>query len=138
MHIFKPKVCECGYDFESGKADELICPKCKRRLTYMEISERHTCPGCEEELNKLFRYPCPKCGAAVGIKDKYCERCGEKLFQEFAVCPHCGKEIPADSKVCPHCGRPLVADQEYIEKWYCPICGTELPCATCACPVCGE
>jgi predicted RNA-binding Zn-ribbon protein involved in translation (DUF1610 family) len=139
MHIFKPKVCECGHDFSSGQSSDVFtCPKCQRKLTLKEIAERYTCPGCGEELNKLFRYPCPKCRTMVGIKDNYCENCGEKLWTTVIACVYCGREIPAESTTCPHCGKSLTAEPEYIpEKWYCSVCGTELPCATCACPICG-
>lgn len=139
-HILKPKVCGCGYDFEKGSEEEkLICPKCKREISWAEIEKLVACPGCGEELNRLFTYPCPKCKESIGIKDKYC-KCGEKLIREIMVCPFCKKEIGAESVVCPKCGKNLYLEEgEHVpEEYYCPRCGSKLLHATAECHVCDQ
>ena len=62
-HIFKPKVCECGYDLEQKEEElKLFCPRDKTKLKL----EWHECPTCKAPLNELIRYPCPKCEEMVG------------------------------------------------------------------------
>lgn len=46
---------------------------------------------------------CPKCGAHVGPKAKFCPECGEKLAAK-KFCPECGAEVKASAKFCPECG----------------------------------
>lgn len=136
--LFRPKRCQCGYEFEKkeeGK-DYLVCPKCGTKLTWEEIDNRVTCPGCGEELNKLFVYPCPKCGKPVGVKDRYCQ-CGEQLIKEVKVCPRCGKEVDFEARVCSNCGYNFY-EESIPPKYYCPYCGMELPTPYSKCPVCGS
>ena len=141
MHFIRPGKCGCGHEFKEEEEEEdfLTCPKCERKVMFEEILKRVTCPGCGVELNRLFRYPCPKCRKMVGVKDKYCE-CGEKLNVETGICPYCGKEISADSVNCPKCGKNLYSDEgggeQGVETWSCGTCGMQLASATSPCPVC--
>ncbi len=49
---------------------------------------------------------CPKCGASVSKKAKFCEECGEKLNAK-RFCEECGAEVGANAKFCPLCGTKL-------------------------------
>lgn len=137
-HIFKPKVCECGHDFEEEL--KIFCPKDKTELK-LEWAE---CPTCKTPLNDLLKYPCPKCKKMVGVKDKFCA-CGEQLIFQVIDCPYCKKEIDARSTVCPKCGKNLYEEEgghggeEYApDEYHCPRCGCRLAHATAECPVCDQ
>jgi len=146
MHIFKPKVCGCGYDSEKGEErQKVVCP---RDGTELKL-EWFDCPKCKTPLNDLFRYACPKCGEMVGIKDAYC-KCGNQLLFKVFTCPFCKKDIDAKSIACPRCGKNLyLAEHDYIpeehmptgyvpEEYHCPRCGYRLPTAASDCPVCTQ
>ena len=49
---------------------------------------------------------CPKCGASVSSKAKFCAECGEKLDAK-KFCSECGAEVKATAKFCPECGNRL-------------------------------
>lgn len=74
---------------------------------------------------------CPKCGATLPAKAKFCLECGEKIEQiaeNEMICPACGKKT-AKGKFCMECGAPL------INK--CPNCGAEVPQGGKFCLECG-
>src|SRR6266567_2812225 len=47
---------------------------------------------------------CPRCGAEVGNRAKFCIRCG---FAFAPLCPSCGASNDADSNFCSECGARL-------------------------------
>jgi membrane protease subunit (stomatin/prohibitin family) len=65
----------------AGEAQGVPCPKCGNPIT------GKFCPECgvskedaEKALEETSEGPkCPKCGAAVGPKAKFCAECGEKI-----------------------------------------------------------
>ncbi len=133
-HILKPKACGCGYDFEKKEEEfKILCPKDNTELKL----EWFECPKCKTPLNELIRYPCPKCGNIVGLKDKYC-KCGEKLLIEVTTCPYCKSKIDAESTTCPKCGRSFYAQEHEhtAAEYHCPRCGYKLPTAASNCPIC--
>jgi hypothetical protein len=50
--------------------------------------------------------PCPKCGAATGVNDRFCPTCGTELA---GVCDQCGRRARPDDRFCGNCGAPLDA-----------------------------
>lgn len=52
---------------------------------------------------------CPKCGAEVGAKAKFCPECGASMSPK---CPKCGADISAKAKFCPECGTKLTKEGE--------------------------
>ena len=74
-----------------------------------------TCPKCGAKMPAKAKFcpecgtpngtSCPKCGAVVRAKNaKFCPECGASLS---AVCPKCGKPVKAGAKFCPECGEKL-------------------------------
>ena len=59
----------------------------------------------KQEVSKATK-TCPKCGAQVDAKAKFCAECGEKLNVK-SFCPECGAQIASGSKFCPECGQKL-------------------------------
>lgn len=73
---------------------------------------------------------CPKCGAAVSAKAKFCPECGEKVIAAGSTaCPKCGAAVSAKAKFCPECGAAMSAK--------CPKCGKEIKAGVKFCPECG-
>lgn len=53
------------------------------------------------KAEKEEKMTCPKCGAKISAKDKFCPECGTPLNKK---CPECGTAIKAGAKFCPECG----------------------------------
>ena len=49
---------------------------------------------------------CPKCGASISARAKFCSECGEKVPAK-AFCPECGAEVKKNAKFCSECGKKL-------------------------------
>jgi membrane protease subunit (stomatin/prohibitin family) len=72
---------------------------------------------------------CPKCGAKVPDKHKFCQNCGGPISgQKTVKCDKCGTVMSSNAKFCPNCGDPYNP---------CPNCGEDLPEGTLKCPSCG-
>ncbi|MFR6641834.1 MAG: zinc-ribbon domain-containing protein [Christensenellales bacterium] len=70
---------------------------------------------------------CPKCGAKVSAKAKFCPECGAAMG---LTCPKCGAPVKQGAKFCPECGEKLTAA--------CPKCGASVKPGAKFCPECGE
>ncbi len=70
---------------------------------------------------------CPKCGATVSEKAKFCAECGAPMG---SVCPKCGASVKKGAKFCAECGTKLALN--------CPKCGAEIKAGAKFCPECGE
>jgi len=49
-------------------------------------------------------FTCPRCGARLRAKAKFCDNCGAQVI---ATCPECGAELRAGAKFCDECGATL-------------------------------
>lgn len=50
---------------------------------------------------------CPKCGASVGLRAKFCSECGNS-FPTKRFCPNCGTELSPTAKFCSECGEKIL------------------------------
>lgn len=48
---------------------------------------------------------CPKCGAMISPKYKFCSKCGTTLY--IRRCLNCGSQVDNNDSFCPHCGTRL-------------------------------
>ena len=55
----------------------------------------------------LFHDDCPKCGAKVSKRARFCSKCGHGAPGGWIKCPICGKWVGNESEFCPHCNHPL-------------------------------
>lgn len=55
----------------------------------------------------LFSDICPKCGAKVSKRARFCSNCGHGAPDGWTKCPGCGRWIGNESHHCPHCSHPL-------------------------------
>lgn len=60
--------------------------------------------GTELSDSVQTELPCPHCGRATGVGDRYCWSCGEKLGRR---CANCGGLMRAQHRFCGSCGAPL-------------------------------
>ena len=58
-------------------------------------------PQQQEQSNEIS---CPKCGAKIPEKSKFCPECGTKII---SACPKCGAPVSPKQKFCPECGQKL-------------------------------
>jgi len=61
-------------------------------------------PAEEQPSTQKTKLKCPKCGAEVPKKSKFCNDCGNKMT---ATCPKCGTEVKQNVKFCNECGTQL-------------------------------
>lgn len=101
-------------------------------------SEDSNCTNDLSEFEKLFdeMINCPRCGAEIPNKSKFCLECGADLTKPQAIrCPNCNRIIPSKSKFCLYCGFNLLEKPiEYI----CENCGMPIKPGESVCSYCRQ
>ena len=142
--------------------EELRCPQCGSSIQEMEESGSALCTGCgtvfgatserrgssmarpqrasaneadapsgERGGHRSAKY-CPRCGARLEVRMRFCDRCGANhagLSLPDGRCHWCGFQSSADSELCEKCGARLVT--------VCPQCQSQMKAGLNYCAGCG-
>jgi predicted RNA-binding Zn-ribbon protein involved in translation (DUF1610 family) len=143
--IEQPRCPRCGVSLpQTEEGVSVLCPACgtdlgdtpQRPVSSTEcpqgasLSKAEVCPGerCGQPSAKF----CPRCGAKLEIRMRFCDRCGGNyvsLSSPDGRCHWCGHQSSADSELCGNCGARLIT--------VCPQCRSQMKAGLNYCASCG-